>query len=49
MQDEVREASGPSDIHIIVVQQIQTILKLGGNDQDEENQSDEKKNPQKIS
>lgn len=30
MVDGVREASGLSGIHIIVVQQIQTILKLGG-------------------
>lgn len=30
MEDEVREASGLSGIHIIVVQQIQTILKWRG-------------------
>lgn len=31
VEDEVTEASGSSGSHIIVVPQIQTILKLGGN------------------
>ena len=30
VQDEVREASSPSGIYIMVVEQIQSILELGG-------------------